>query len=102
MSWETNFEVEFNGPAEIAETILANLLLNATQHSGAGSIAIRESGDGLEMSNPCCDNDEPVGFGFGLEIVRRLGAWIGWVVEVQRSGNSIVPHINSSGVRGVA
>jgi signal transduction histidine kinase len=74
-------------PAEVAETILANLLLNAIQHGAPGVISIDAGADSLTISNPVRAEPGSGGFGFGLEIVRRLAQRIDWTVEVETTGN---------------
>lgn len=85
---EVPASVSFRGPDEIAETILANLLLNAIQHGSPGSISMRAEADALVITNPDLHGPPSGGFGFGLEIVRRLAERIGWTVEVSTSTGS--------------
>lgn len=68
-------------PEEVAETVLANLLLNAIQHGGAGRIDIAIADAGLELANPVDDNAAGSGFGIGLQVVRRLLGRFGWTVR---------------------
>jgi len=78
----------FHGPVEISETILANLLLNAIQHGSPGSIIVRAEADALVITNPDLHGSPSGGFGFGLEIVRRLAERIGWTVQVSTLAGS--------------
>lgn len=75
-----NADMEWTLPAEVIETVLANLLLNAIQHGGAGTIEIEMSGHSLTISNPSGDGGS-AGFGLGLQVVRRLLQRFGWSVE---------------------
>lgn len=68
-------------PAEVAETVLANLLLNAIQHGGPGGISLWLDGDGLRLVNPTSATPEVAGFGLGLELVQRLLERFGWSLE---------------------
>lgn len=74
-------------PLEVVETLLANLLLNAIQHGGAGVIEVEADAGRLAIGNRTAATDAP-GFGLGLEIARRLAARIGWRLEMQVSGDS--------------
>lgn len=73
-------DLSFHGPVEIAEAILANLLLNAVQH-GSGSVQIESAIDGIVITNPTSGYTDAQGFGLGLEIVQRLAQRLGWRVE---------------------
>ena len=68
-------------PEEVAETVLANLLLNAIQHGGAGRIDIAIADAGLELANPVADAAVGAGFGIGLQVVQRLLGRFGWTVR---------------------
>lgn len=76
-------ELRWAWPQEIVETVLANLLLNAIQHGGPGTIAIAADADGLVLRNPRAAA-EATGFGLGMRIVGRLAARIGWQVAFSR------------------
>lgn len=67
-------------PAEVIETIAANLLMNAIQHGGPGTIEVNADSDGLTVVNPYAEDSRTAGFGLGLELVSRL---------VQRFGGSL-------------
>ena len=73
------------GPDEIVETILANLLLNAIQHGAPGPGSIHGLAGSLAITNSVCRESKGDGFGFGLEIVHRLAHRIGWTVDVEHS-----------------
>lgn len=82
------------GPDEIVETILANLLLNAIQHGAPGHVSIHGSAGLLAITNSVCRERERGGFGFGLEIVHRLAHRIGWTVDVKESDDVTTTHIH--------
>jgi signal transduction histidine kinase len=67
-------------PGEVAETVLANLLLNAIQHGGAGRIDIAIDERGLELANPVAGHATG-GFGIGLQVVQRLLGRFGWTIR---------------------
>lgn len=72
-------------PAEVAETVLANLLLNAIQHGTAGEITIEMEGARLCMRNPTAPHAAASGnvsSGLGLQLVRRILQRIGLIVAV--------------------
>lgn len=77
-------ELRWDAPWEVIETLLANLLLNAIQHGGAGGIEIEADASRLAIRNPPTAADAP-GFGLGLDIARRLAARIGWQLEMRTS-----------------
>ena len=65
-------------PEEVAETVVANVLLNAIQHGGPGLIRIAATSNGLLMENPQSPDSGPSGFGLGLLLSERLMARFGW------------------------
>ncbi len=65
-------------PAEVVETVLANLLLNAIQHGGPGQIRLQLDGEGMRLVNPASATPEASGFGLGLELVQRLLERFNW------------------------
>ena len=70
----------FHGPAEVAEVVLANLLLNAIQH-GAGPVHIEPLVNGVVITNAASPGTDAPGFGLGSEIVDRLASLVSWHVE---------------------
>jgi signal transduction histidine kinase len=89
-------EVHFHAPPEIAETILANLLLNTIQHGAPGRVGIYGRDDVLTITNFTESEGGSAGFGLGLEIARRLGRVVGWNITVSRSEASVHAHIDLS------
>ncbi|WP_454832484.1 sensor histidine kinase [Pseudoxanthomonas wuyuanensis] len=79
-------ELRWARPQEIVETVLANLLLNAIQHGGPGTITITADAGGLFLHNPRAAA-EAAGFGLGMRIVGRLAARIGWQVSFSREAD---------------
>lgn len=69
-------------PAAAIAAILGNLLLNAIQHGGQGTLSLRLDGDALQLCNPCEPQIAAGGFGLGMELVRRLLAPIGWQLRL--------------------
>ena len=79
--------VSWSVPTVVAETILANLLLNAIQHGSAGAIVIRADQQCLTLTNPVAASDTATpGFSLGLELVERLATRLGW--QVSRSSTA--------------
>lgn len=70
-------------PREALETVLANLMLNAIQHGGAGRIELRYGSDWFEISNPLTAESGRHGFGLGLQIVQRLTERWGWTMTLE-------------------
>ena len=71
-------------PEEVAETVVANGLLNAIQHGGPGRISIEATTAGLMMENPRAPSSGPPGpsgFGLGLLLSERLLARFGWTLS---------------------
>lgn len=64
-------------PPELAETIVANLLLNAVQHGSPGLITVGADFDGAVVDNPTPGGGDRAGFGVGLPLVERLLARVG-------------------------
>jgi signal transduction histidine kinase len=59
-------------PAAVAESVFANLLLNAIQHGGPGRIDVEIGATGAVMVNPPRPDSDASGFGLGLTLVERL------------------------------
>ena len=84
--------VQWAMPAEIIETVLANVLLNAIQHGQSGDINIRYGMNALTITNPSApraqttakDDITTANFGMGLEITRRLLNRLGWTISHQQ------------------
>lgn len=76
-------------PAEMMETIFANLLLNAIQHGDPGEIHVRLTRDTLTISNPTSSLPYRDGFGLGLQIVQRLLQHVDCTMQYQQN-DSIV------------
>lgn len=68
-------------PPEVAESVLANGLLNAIQHGGPGEVHVRADAAGLTLSNRAGDSTPGAGFGLGLSLVERLLGRFGWSVS---------------------
>lgn len=68
-------------PEEVAETVVANGLLNAIQHGGPGLIRIEATTTGLLMENPRAPDSGSSGFGLGLLLSERLLARFGWTLS---------------------
>lgn len=80
-------DLSFRGPTEIAEVILANVLLNAIQH-GSGPVHIGFAVDSIVISNPIRDIGDAHGFGLGTGIVQRLAQRVHWHIEhLRESGH---------------
>jgi len=68
-------------PEEVAETVVANGLLNAIQHGGPGPVSMEATATGLMMENPRAPDSGPSGFGLGLLLSERLLARFGWTLS---------------------
>lgn len=73
-------DVRWPMPAEVVETVLANLLLNAIQHGGPGRVEVVLEARGLRLANPLADAGDGVGFGLGRALVQRLLERFGWAL----------------------
>ncbi len=88
---------------EVAETVLANLMLNAITHGGAGSIRIEYAKFELTISNPLASAPanpkgealETTGYGLGLELSRRLLARFDWVLEQSQHADRMVTRLRA-------
>lgn len=87
-------------PLEVAETVLANLVLNAVQHGGAGVISLRGDVSGLVVLNPPGDESSAGGFGLGLTLSRRLLQRFGWSLHQERpDGQVVATRVSAPGAR---
>lgn len=77
-----------DAPWEAVGRLLANLLLNAVQHGGAGVLEVEADATQLAIRNVRAAADAP-GFGLGLDIARRLAARIGWQLEIQATADQV-------------
>lgn len=73
-------------PPAVAETLLANLLLNAVQHGAPGTIRLALSAEGVSLWNPVEPDGSAGGTGLGLQIVARLAEKFGLAVQVLDGG----------------
>lgn len=71
-------------PADVAETVLANLLLNAIQHGGPGVVQLLADDRGLTVLNPPGVDQPLAGFGLGLRLSQRLLERFGWRLQQDR------------------
>lgn len=67
-------------PAEVIETVLANLLLNAIQHGGPGAVQVVIEDNGADVDNALAAEVGPPGFGLGLVLVERLLQRFSWAL----------------------
>lgn len=83
--------VEWQLPEQVAETVIANLLLNAVQHGGSGEIRIELCSHEVCISNPLSVQTSSEGFGLGLVVVQRLLQKFGWqLLQQQHDGRMMV------------
>ncbi len=75
-------------PPEVAETVLANLLLNAIQHGGRGGIEIELMQTRLRLRNSAAPSAGD-GAGLGLRLVERVLARIGLVLHFSRAAGVV-------------
>jgi len=84
--------LHWQAPREIVEAVLGNLLLNAIQHGGEGTITLAVDMHAMVLRNPSAPaHGSDSGFGFGLQIVERLCVRCGW--QLRRSeADGMVEH----------
>ncbi|KFL36528.1 sensor histidine kinase [Arenimonas donghaensis] len=82
-------------PGEVAETVVANGLLNAIQHGGAGRISLQANPTGLVIENPRPAEASTSGFGLGLSLSARLLARFGWTLERTEPDGRVRLHVQS-------
>ncbi|MFP7723552.1 sensor histidine kinase [Lysobacter sp. A3-1-A15] len=95
ISVDLRADLVFRGPVEVAEVILANLLLNAIQH-GTGAVHIGGVENGVVITNTVVTGADAPGFGFGRGIVDRLASRVGWHVELLPEPGRMCIHIGFS------
>jgi signal transduction histidine kinase len=89
------FEVElpeglhWQVPDELVETLLANLLLNAIQHGGAGVVYLQADVTQLSLRN-ALSREAQTGFGLGLNVAQRLAQRIGWEVSLRQDDTQAI------------
>lgn len=74
-------------PAEVIETVLANLLLNAIQHGGPGAVQLVIEAHGAEICNAVATEAGASGFGLGLMLVERLLQRFSWALVYEQSSD---------------
>lgn len=86
-------DVEVNLLPEVLETLLANLILNAVQHGGAGEIIIDVDKTGVRIANPVIDGvtgGSDRNHGIGLEVISRLAESCGLRVTSEQTNGKYV------------
>lgn len=91
-------EVRWSMPLAVAETVIANVLLNAIQHGDSGSISIQLSPHSLTIRNPASTETHSEGFGLGLQIVQRLLQPFGYNLQFQRQHDEVEVRIAASDI----
>jgi signal transduction histidine kinase len=87
-------------PLDVAETVLANLLLNAIQHGGPGVVRVDADERGLTVVNPGGVEQAAEGFGLGLRLSQRLLGRFGWHLQQDRPpGQDVVTRVLAPGGR---
>jgi signal transduction histidine kinase len=87
-------------PMDVAETVLANLLLNAIQHGGPGVVEVHADDNGLTMVNPPGAEPALAGFGLGLRLSQRLLERFGWRLQHDRPpGRNVATRVLAPGAR---
>ncbi len=82
---ERHAELTWPVPVDVADTLLANLLLNALQHGDGTEIVVEADSTGVVISNDMSAGTENTGSGLGLVIVQRWSQRFGMQVTVDRT-----------------
>lgn len=75
--------------------IMSNLVRNSLEHGG-NNIYIKQQANIIEVVNPI-ENNEHIGFGLGLLLVRRLAQQLNWDFTVLDEGNEFRAVLNICG-----
>jgi signal transduction histidine kinase len=84
--------LQWTGPSEVLEAVLANLVLNAIQHGGSGEVQVAASSAAITVRNRRDPSRSTGGFGLGLRLVGRLCERCGWQLQRLDHGD-VVEHV---------
>ncbi len=79
---ELSGDLNYKAPASVVKIIVDNLLRNAMQHSGTGSVKVLLSAQLISVENALLKDAIQPGHGIGLSIVRRLCEQLNWKLKV--------------------
>ena len=106
VEWEAGSEpMQTKAPQALIHIVLTNLVRNAFQHSGSGTITISLSGEHFEVTNPVetSGNEDPnhteASFGIGLVLLEKVCRNQGWHFTHQQQNGTYVARVDMVSTR---
>ncbi len=94
VSTEVSADAELDIEQPFLKIILSNLLRNAFEHGGNGTVAVHFADRVFEIRNPSPAAPRGEGFGLGMPIVEEVAAKLGWRLSVCEAAQSVTARLS--------
>ncbi len=93
VSTKVSVDAELDIEQPFLKIILSNLLRNAFEHGGNGTVAVPYADRVFEIRNPSPAAPRGEGFGLGMPIVEEVAAKLGWRLSVCEAGEAVTARL---------